>query len=602
MMRIFNQGYNRQLRCSPAAFTEIPSFIILYILLLFACLPPCRSCFSWFIITSERCSATFNAHIQVGAGGRFCSTSLWRLCSTTNQNDPIEKDTRPYEQRRDGPRAARRMNQSFQYLYRHKDEAVLLPKEDDSISSTLDAQQYLIQYGGFTIEDISKMTKIYPSLHMLDVDGKIKPMLKFIKYTLGGLDNTFISHEDQFSHLPQDSNTPTHMFFQRYINIIREARTKQQHNSNALPLLSNGAKATLLKVPQIFGARLERTVAPRHAFLVFQGLMISAPPYEDESSQLFLISSPELLLEFLNARTSKQFAELCNRWGGASKENWSTVTKEQVEAFETYFRRGLMATVRSSTFLVGEAPYLQSLPHLESATLVQLLISHGANSHETDIRGVSLLHWACGSGNLGAVQALVRYWTLFSESIQDILQRPSEREGATPLHWAACGVQKDIFGSGGHLHVCQWLLSQLSNTDEQARAVNAVTKDGNTVLMWAAWSGSLHVVKFLMNDNMANLLPMNRNGCTVAHWAASGGNLELCQLLFSKHVPFLNIVNHSGNSPLSHAVFHGRKEVIEWLLSISDEDARAIDLAKEIVQWSTGDEKRREILDMMLAS
>jgi len=274
-----------------------------------------------------------------------------------------------------------------------------------------------------------------------------------------------------------------------------------------------------------------------------------------------------------------------------------------VEAFETYFRRGLMAAVRSSTFLVGEATYLQSLTHLESATLVQLLISHGANSHETDIRGVSLLHWACGSGNLGAVQALVRYWTLFSESIQDIVQRPSEREGATPLHWAACGVQKDIFGSGGHLYVCQWLLAQLSNKDEQTRAVNAVTKDGNTVLMWAAWSGSLHVVKFLLNDNnKANLLPKNRNGCTVAHWAASGGNLELCQLLFSKQVPFLNIVNHSGNSPLSHAVFHGRKEVIEWLLSISDEDARAIDLAKEIVQWSTGDAKRREILDMMLAS
>ncbi|MFN9982081.1 MAG: ankyrin repeat domain-containing protein, partial [bacterium] len=81
-----------------------------------------------------------------------------------------------------------------------------------------------------------------------------------------------------------------------------------------------------------------------------------------------------------------------------------------------------------------------------------------------------------------------------------------------------------------------------------------------------------------------------------------GGNLELCQLLAHQGgVDFVNVVNHSGNSPLSHAVFHGRKEVIQWLLTESKEqDKRALDLAKEFVEWSEGDPKRQEILDMLV--
>lgn len=52
--------------------------------------------------------------------------------------------------------------------------------------------------------------------------------------------------------------------------------------------------------------------------------------------------------------------------------------------------------------------------------------------------------------------------------------------------------------------------------------LNSQTKDGNTVLMWAAWSRSLDIVKFLVR-NRADATSVNQNGCTVAHWASSGG-------------------------------------------------------------------------------
>ena len=52
--------------------------------------------------------------------------------------------------------------------------------------------------------------------------------------------------------------------------------------------------------------------------------------------------------------------------------------------------------------------------------------------------------------------------------------------------------------------------------------VNSQTKDGNTVLMWAAWSRSLDIVKFLVR-NRTDATTTDRNGCSVAHWASSGG-------------------------------------------------------------------------------
>lgn len=523
------------------------------------------------------------------------------------QNKDAALDTRPYEQRVDKPRPVRRMNQPFQYIYRHKDETFINHGDEDEEDDTslLDADRFLVKYGGFTPSEVAMMTKSYPALNMLDVEGKIKPMLKFIKYTMEGVlrDQYYVLRS-----IEDDQKSPTTKFYHGFIDRLNEVWHKQQEQSsetsNYIVPLSNAAKSAVLHAPQIFGARLERTIAPRHAFLVFKGLV----PYFGES---LLKTDGKLFREFLYARSSKQFAELCNRWAASTNRTNDPVTDKQIEAFETYFRRGLMAAARNSVNDDDGAEYLKTLKNLSSSQLVELLISHGANSRETDVRGVSLLHWACGSGNLGAVKALA-YKSMWlqpgSDTIHSIgvlsaaVKVQSARDGATPLHWAACGVTPKVFGSGGHLEVCQWLLNTFPSIGERMNAVNAVTKDGNSVLMWASWSGSLDVVKFLLLENKADASLTNRNGCTVAHWAASGGNLELCQLLAHQGgVDFVNVVNHSGNSPLSHAVFHGRKEVIQWLLTESKEqDKRALDLAKEFVEWSEGDPKRQEILDMLV--
>jgi ankyrin repeat protein len=90
----------------------------------------------------------------------------------------------------------------------------------------------------------------------------------------------------------------------------------------------------------------------------------------------------------------------------------------------------------------------------------------------------------------------------------DIFHTRTLRDGATPLHWAVAGANSREFGIGGHVHVCQYLLEHVP-PKHLRDYVNLLTKDGNSALMWAAWSGTLDTVKLLVRHraeiNHANL-------------------------------------------------------------------------------------------------
>lgn len=136
--------------------------------------------------------------------------------------------------------------------------------------------------------------------------------------------------------------------------------------------------------------------------------------------------------------------------------------------------------------------------------------------------------------------------------------------------------------------------------------VNLPTRDGNTALMWAAWSGALEAAKLLVRYR-ADPLASNRNGCTVAHWAASGGSLDVCRYLRDVCGVDFTEPNLGGNTPLTHAVAFGRSDVVRWLredvLSDAERDDAAYRLARDFVHWnSDGTEdrrrRRREVLEL----
>jgi hypothetical protein len=455
-----------------------------------------------------------------------------RLATSSIEVD-VEHDRRPFAQRVSGPRTARRLNHAFRYLYRHYDGRTRV-NELSQNQTTTNAFEFLTQTVGYTAEEVYEMHTSFPPLLDLHVQRHFNPKLLFLLETL-----KLHSMAEVREHVP----------------------------------------------PQYFGARLERTIAPRHAFLVWKGLY----------SCRDLILVPTRWQEFLLAcRKPKQFCALCNQWqrevdrtkGRKSK----LITMKEIEAFDASFQRGLMAAARNEP---GQHNARSPLDHaiVSSADLINLLIQHGANPLERDARGSSLLHWAAGTDQLDNVKILL---PLFEKGVFEA----TARDGALPLHWAAAGANAREFGIGGHVQVCRYLLDQV---DDVKGLVNHLTKDGNSALMWSAWATSLDVVKLLVR-NRADPFVTNRNGCSVAHWAASGGNVDCCRYLYETVGVDFTCQNHGGNSPLTHAVAFGRAEVVKWLrndvLSADNDDIVAASLAQDFVTWTEGDEKRQLVLSL----
>ena len=563
-------------------------------------------------------------------GKRFHKQSAVGISKRENTlDDTFFDDNRPHEQRRKSPRKARRLNHPFQHLYRHdtfdlryhsSEYDVLSSIDDDDETNNIQSQnttEYLLNYGGYTTTELITLSQTFPPLLNLSVTRHLKPKLRFLKYTLHG------------SNQNLDSN-----------------RRKEEDSMNEPLLLSQIGKSIS---PSFYGARLEHAIAPRHAFLTFISNQYQGNNVNDENDSsstnsnqqgirvLFgkqLLQNPEKMRDFLHCagRSSRQFAAMCNRWNGIGeretlKNTMKRITSKQIEEFEQLFRRGLLSAARNEW---KASSSINDNFNVKPSQMISLLVSHGANVMERDTRGVSLLHWAAGSGNIKGYQVLEQlmidsHIQLNNENKQTLFQNlyesnviRAERDGATPLHWAVAGAKPKEFGCGGHVKMCAYILEMArkrstqpdslrddisidtsSNDDDRKddhdhnsnleTVVNAVTKDGNSVLMWASWAGSLDIVQLLIS-NGANTHQTNRNGCTVAHWAASGGNLKTCKYLLEEcKVEFAGVQNHAGNTPLSHAVAYSRLDVVRWLKNdigaVEVEGLVAMDLAKDFVTW-----------------
>ena len=420
-----------------------------------------------------------------------------------------------------------------------------------------DPLEFLQQEGGYSLEEVYEMNRTFPPLLQLSVRRQLYPKMQFLRYTLG---------------------------------------------------VHNNLSTEVRMPPQYFGARLERILAPRHAFLVYANLphgkeLLTTPsPVQEDRTlwQDFLLAS----------RKPKRFAALCQSWQHLRRHQDPPTkrTFRQIEAFDALFGRGLMAAARNELVQHNNTWPLQHV-NISSAQLMDLLIQHGASPVERDHRGVTLLHWACGTGNLCGAQVLLKYMdaaAAMDAHDNNSTKRVSsvwlttDRDGATPLHWAAAGAKAREFGCGGHVDVCRYLLS-LVPANERRAYVNQCTADGNSALMWASWSGTLETVKLLVRHR-ADAATANRNGCTVAHWAASGGNVHVCRYLAEIVGVDFSVANHGGNTPLTHAVAFGRTAVVEWLqqehLAASLADSTAYNLAQDFVHWTDGDERRKQVLQL----
>ncbi|KAG4306596.1 hypothetical protein PORY_000584 [Pneumocystis oryctolagi] len=95
---------------------------------------------------------------------------------------------------------------------------------------------------------------------------------------------------------------------------------------------------------------------------------------------------------------------------------------------------------------------------------------------------------------------------------------------------------------------------------------------GNTALHMASANGNLNVVQFLLsqlsktNDKHKYISIQNEQGNTPLHWAALNGHLEVVSLLVKEGAD-LYIQNKAQKTPLSDAESYNRTNVVTWLLT-----------------------------------
>jgi hypothetical protein len=411
----------------------------------------------------------------------------------------------------------------LKHLYRYFTDICV-----DCWLSTVQPIDFLLSCN-YTKSDIADMEKAFPRFMSLDVKAHLSPHVRFIVRTLGA--GTGDICDGQECSIDGEGFIP--------------------HNL----LVSQLGKTTV--PPIFFGKRLEKTIGPRHAYLVHYGLPHGKKLLENDG---------RLFQEFLDAcDTPPQiFARLCNEWSlhsqGVGPFSPMTLhTPGTVEAFELAFHRGLLDAAQNipspELELVGCSP----------GRMVDLLLQHGANAIEHDRFGCSMLHWAAGTGNLNGANALLKFLIEAGEgedATEILLNTRGAKDGATPLHWASCGVESSTFGVGGHENICQLFLNEAG--DRAAELVNVECFSGSTPIMWAAWSGSLDVVK-LLSSYGADHHKVNQKGGNVAHWAAAGGNLDVCRFLHDELSVNFNEECEECNTPLYYAELCGHDDVAKWI-------------------------------------
>ena len=78
-------------------------------------------------------------------------------------------------------------------------------------------------------------------------------------------------------------------------------------------------------------------------------------------------------------------------------------------------------------------------------------------------------------------------------------------------------------------------------------------------------SGSVNVVRWLVEELGCDCETKNVFGCTAAHFAASAGQVHVLQYLNSVGAD-LTCENYHGHDPLTKAVAFNRNAAVQWLL------------------------------------
>lgn len=161
--------------------------------------------------------------------------------------------------------------------------------------------------------------------------------------------------------------------------------------------------------------------------------------------------------------------------------------------------------------------------------------------HQYDREGHTPLHWAA----LGGHSHVVRF---FIECRAPVDMAARNELGAQPIHWAA---------SGGHVPVVDLLL-------EAGAAIDATDNKGCSPLITASQYARTNLTGYLLGRGARYQL-VDREGDNALHWAAFKGNAEMCRLLiYSGFNPKQR--DNFGQTPLHLGALSGNLNCVKVLV------------------------------------
>lgn len=323
--------------------------------------------------------------------------------------------------------------QVYKHLFRHYGDISF-----DSWLRCEDPMTFL-ESVGYSQDEIHDMAAKYPTLLTLNVHDQLAPKVRFLIETMGGGMGHMTWHHDH-----QDK-VATHNLSDEECGLPPlddhdDGASSSQHSMRLFEFTKPAVP------PSFFGCQLNKMVGPNHAYLEHYGL-----PHGVD-----LLSHPTLFNLFLQAcedKSLEEFAALCQEWShknnhdhdeeGINKSHFDTPeylhSVETVKTFHNDFAAGLLPASKQQE---------------SSPWMIPLLVSHGYNPFEYDSHGIGPLFYAAGTGNQQGVKAIItalqREENEDSSSIIDIIRNNREpKNGATPFHWACCGMSKDFIGERG---------------------------------------------------------------------------------------------------------------------------------------------------------
>eukprot|EP00049_Salpingoeca_infusionum_P011092 m.191107 g.191107 ORF g.191107 m.191107 type:complete len:708 (+) comp14835_c0_seq1:65-2188(+) len=163
------------------------------------------------------------------------------------------------------------------------------------------------------------------------------------------------------------------------------------------------------------------------------------------------------------------------------------------------------------------------------------------SSHASD--GCSPAHLAAKRGHFEILRLLFKFGAHWTDTDAD------KKRNGNVLHYACWG---------GDIKLVRWLL------DEQGAELGSTDIVGNTPLLYAIYGGHRHIVEDLLVRGRS-LRERNHKNHTAILQASCGGHLELVQWLLTRGFT-LNDRDNDGNTALLFAAWGGHLDLMQYLL------------------------------------